>query len=160
MKNLKLMMTLMMCLVTSLSFGQWTYKTINSEFDGEFKKSYTKTNNNGFLMMEVGDPTYQDSIIIKRPFLAIQGSYFCDESTTIDLVLVVNGTNIKYELLGEKSSDSRMYYFNEDIWTAEFIKDFKSATKCLIRVNQEYCRDDYYEFNFSGSTAAFNFITK
>ena len=30
----------------------------------------------------------------------------------------------------------------------------------FVRVNQEYCTDDYFEFNFSGSTSAYNFINK
>ena len=145
-----MMMALMMCLVAN---GQWTYKTINSEFDGSFKKAYTATNNSGYLIMEVGDT-------ITKPFIGLAGSYFCDEYTTIDFVLVVQGVNKLYKVRGMKASDNRMYYIDHSIWTDEFIADFKSASKCSIRVNQEYCTDEYYTFSFSGSTAAFNFITK
>jgi hypothetical protein len=150
MKNLLMMMALMMCFVAN---SQWTYKTINSEFDGSFKKAYTITNNNGYLTMEVGDT-------ITKPFIGLAGSYFCDEYTNIDFVLVVKGVNKVYKVQGMKASDSRMYYINDSIWTDEFVDDFKSASKCSIRVNQSYCTDEYYTFNFSGSTAAFNFITK
>ena len=150
MKNLLMMMALMMCFVAN---SQWTYKTINSEFDGSFKKAYTITNNNGYLTMEVGDT-------ITKPFIGLAGSYFCDKYTNIDFVLVVNGVNKVYKVQGMKASDSRMYYINDSIWTDEFVDDFKSASKCSIRVNQSYCTDEYYTFNFSGSTAAFNFITK
>ena len=158
MKKIKLL-ALLMC-ISTFTFGQWVYRTINSEFDGVFKKAYTNTNNRGFLLMEVGESTFVDSVEIKRPFLALQGSYFCDETTIVDFVLVVNGVNKKYELLGSKSSDSRLYYFDESIWTDEFTKDFKTASKCSIRVNQEHCTDDYYVFNFYSSKAAYNFITK
>jgi len=75
----------------------------------------------------------------------------------LNFVLTVNGVFKKYVLRGKKSNDSRIYFF-EGIWTDEFTKDFKSASKCSIRVNQDYCNDDYYIFNFSGSTAAYNFI--
>ena len=143
----------MMCLMTSVVFGQWTYKTINSKSDGSFKKAYTKTNNGGYLVMEVGDSAYNS------PFLSLWGSCFCDASY-IDFVLVVNGVNKKYKLIGIRSRDGRAYYFNTSIWTDEFIKDFKSASKCSIRVNQDYCTDDYYQFDFSGSAAAYDFITK
>ena len=161
MKNVKvMMMTLMMCLMVEVVFCQWTYKTIHSEFDGSFKKAYTETNSGGYLIMEVGEPTYNDTIKINRPFLALRGSYFCDDYAVIDFVLVVNGVNKKYELLGTKSNDSGMYYFDETIWSDEFIKDFKRASKCSIRVNQDYCEDDYYYFVFSGSTASYNFITR
>ena len=155
MKKVKLtMMTLMMCLMTSVVFGQWTYKTINSEFDGSFKTAYTKTNNRGYLVMEVGDSAYNS------PFLSLwtrRRSSFCDVSY-IDFVLVVNGENKKYKLTGRAFANS-VYYFDESMWTDEFIKDFKSASKCFIRVQYQWC-DYHYQFDFSGSAAAYDFITK
>ena len=161
------MMTLMMCLMTSVVFGQWTYKTINSKSDGPVKKAYTKTNNGGYLVMEVGDSTYNDTIKSNIPFLSLWGSCFCDASY-IDFVLVVNGVNKKYKLAGKSdgpSSYGGIYfsgdcYFDESIWTDEFIKDFKSASKCSIRVNRDGYTISYYQFDFSGSAAAYNFITK
>ena len=160
MKIVKLtMMTLMMCLMTSVVFGQWAYKTTNSEFDDPSKIAYTETNNRGRLMMAVGGSTYIGTTKINRPILALGGSYFCDDYTYVDFILVVNGENKKYKLIG-RAFTNRMYYFDESIWTDEFIKDFKSASKCSIRVNQDYCTDDYYQFDFSGSTAAYDFITK
>lgn len=139
-------------LIASLSYGQWTYKTIKSDFDGSFKKAFTETNNYGYLVMEAGTTS-------SAPFFAIKGSYFCDDKTSIDFVLTVNGEPKRYVLDASKSSDSSLYYFNDEIWTDEFISDFKNATKCLIRVNQEYCRDDYYVFNMRNSSAAYNFIS-
>ena len=150
--------------MTSVVFGQWTYKTVNSEFDGSFQKAYTETNNGDYLIMEVGEPTYNGTIKINRPFLALRGSYFCVNSTCIDFVLVVNGVHKKYKLIGYRSSDDITYYFGESIWTDEFIKDFKSASNCYIIVPQYDCpikyTDDYYQFDFSGSAAAYDFITK
>lgn len=143
-------MALMMCLVAN---AQWTNKIIHSDFDGNFKRSFTATNNYGFLLMENGDSLH-------KPFLGLSGSYFCDDETIIDFVLVVKGVNKLYKIDAMKSGDNEMYYIDDSIWTDEFVADFKSASKCSIRVNQSYCTDDYYTFNFSGSTAAFNFITK
>ena len=154
------MMTLMMCLMTSIVFGQWTDETVNSEFDGSFKIAYTETINSksdGYLIMEVGEPTYNGTIKINRPFLALRSYHrFSDRSACIDFILVVNGVDKKYKLIGYRSSDDRTYYFDESIWTDEFIKDFKSASKCYIRVNQ----NDHYRFDFSGSAEAFDYITK
>ena len=143
--------------MTSVVFGQWTYKTINSESDGSFKKAYTKTNNRGYLVMEVGDSAYIGTTKINRPFLSLWGSCFCDASY-IDFVLVVNGENKKYKLTG-RAFDNSVYYFDESMWTDEFIKDFKSASKCFIRVQYQWC-DYHYQFDFSGSAAAYDFITK
>ena len=159
MKKLKvMMMTLMMCLMTSVVFGQWTYKTINSKSDGPFKRAYTETNNGGWLLMEVGD-TYNGAIKSNGPFLALCGDFYCDGDAYIDFVFVVNGVNKKYKLIGE-SLFNGMYVFNESIWTDEFIKDFKSASTCAIIVNQDHGPIKYYQFNFSGSAEAFDFITK
>ena len=169
MKKVKLMMTaLMMCLMTSVVFGQWTYttlsslyyssfktaytKTINSKPDGSFKKAYTKTNKRGYLVMEF-DYTYNS------PVLSLWSYSFYVGDIYIDFVLVVNGVDKKYKLTG-RAFDNRVYYFNGVIWTDEFIKDFKSASKCSIIVYQDYCPSDYYQFDFSGSEAAFDFITK
>jgi hypothetical protein len=154
------MIAVMMCLITNVVYSQWTYKTVKSEFDGSFKKAYTNTDNYGFLMMEVGEPNYDGDTLIQRPFLALGGSYFCDDTAYIDFVFIVDGVNKKYEIIGSKSSDSTMYYFNESIWTNEFIADFKNASKCFVRVNQDYCKKDYYQFVFSGSSASYNFIIK
>ena len=158
MKKVKLMMmTLMMCLMTSVVFGQWTEKKINSKSDGPSKKTYTKTNNHGYLVMEVGDSVYNGTIKSNIPFLSLWGSCFCDASY-IDFVLVVNGENKKYKLTG-RAFDNSVYYFDESMWTDEFIKDFKSASKCFIRVQYQWC-DYHYQFDFSGSAAAYDFITK
>jgi len=71
MKTIKLMITLMMCLFMVVSYGQWTYKTIDNGFDEPFKKAYTAINNGGFLGMETSEELkttieYPDSIVGKR----------------------------------------------------------------------------------------------
>jgi hypothetical protein len=96
----------------------------------------------------------------KNPFFYLSGSYFCDGNANIDLILIVNGKNNKYELIGIKSKDSKFYYFDELIWNEDFIQNFKNSSKCLIRVNQDYCTDDYFEFNMNGSASAYNFVVK
>jgi len=143
-----------MILTSLTSFGQWTHKVIDSDFDGKFKKAYTQSNNRGWLMME------KSSTAEATPFLALAGSYFCDATTFVDIVFLVGGEKHQYKLYALKSTDSRMYYFMDDIWTDDFTAHFKAASKCMIRVNQEHCTDDYYTLNMSGSSAAYNFIVK
>ena len=158
MKKVKLMMTtLMMCLMTSVVFGQWTYE-MDTDYYRVYPHAYTETIGFGLEMEDI--TTHIGTTKINRPILYLRGSYFCDDYIYIDFVLVVNGVNKKYKLIGIRSRDGRMYWFDESIWTDEFIKDFKSASKCSIRVNQDYCTDDYYQFDFSGSAAAYDFITK
>jgi hypothetical protein len=149
---MKKVITIAALVIGMIASAQWKNKTINSEFDGRFKKSICKGNDGSFLSMELDDET-------NTPFLALYGSYFCDDEPTIDLVLVVNGVNVLYSIPVLKSSNSHYYYFNNDIWTNEFSNDFKLASKCLIRTNQSHCTTDYYVFNMSGSTSAYNFIS-
>ena len=187
MKKVKLMMmTLMMCLMTSVVFGQWTYETIysgpsesnedreareafnmNSEFGeswSEIRRAYTESNNGGSLAMTVlVEFTHNDIIKPIRYDLtlwgsSLWGSSFCYASY-IDVILVVNGENKKYKLRS-KSINGNKCVFDESIWTDEFIKDFKSASKCYIMVKQNDGSIKYYQFDFSGAAAAYNFITK
>jgi hypothetical protein len=161
MNNIKLgAVVLFTCISNIVTLGQWTYEVIDNKFDNKFKKAYTETDNNGWLMMEVGDPIFEDSVWVPKPFLALRGIYFCDDYTYVDIVFIVNNVPKKYVFEATKSKDNRIYFFSESIWTAEFVGDFKRASKCLIRVNQSYCTDEYYEFSMTGSTAAYNFITR
>ncbi len=145
----KISILIFLAVIGFTASAQWTYKTINSEFDGKFKKAYVKSGNYAYLGMEQGDNV---------PMIYLNGSYFCDDEAIIEIVLHVNGTTIKYDIDAIKSSDNRSYYISDNIWTEEFIQNFKLATKCNIRVTQDHCSTDYYSFNMSGSTAAFNFI--
>ena len=159
--------------MTSVVFGQWTCFTyidrrneareafnMNRESWNETRHAYTKTSNGGSLTMTVLVKfTHNDTIILNRCNLTLRGPYrFGYSSTCIDFIFVVNGENKKHKLTIRNNSG--VYTFDESIWTDEFIKDFKSASKCSIRVNQDYCTDDYYQFDFSGSAAAYDFITK
>lgn len=153
-KMKKIFLAAILLIVSSVSYSQWTSKVIKSDFDGSFKKSYTQSYNRGYLVME--QPSNEE--YPKSPFFALSGSYFCDDTGHIDFVLIVKGEKKHYVFRATKSRDSRLYYFDENVWSEEFIFDFKNASKCLIRVNQEYCTDDYYEFNMSGSAQAYNFL--
>jgi hypothetical protein len=97
--------------------------------------------------------------IVKSPLLYLYGTYFCDDVTIIDLTFTVNGESRKYNFKVYKSDDSKCYYFSKSIWDENFLNDFKSASKAKLRVNQSHCTTDYYEFSFSGSSNAINFIT-
>jgi hypothetical protein len=151
---MKTKFTILAVLISMIGYSQWTFKTIKSDFDGTFKKAFTETNNSGYLFLEEG--FNKESI-----FFGLRGSYFCEESTHIDIVFKINGQNKKYQLTGSKSSDSTMYFFSdEEELTEEFWNDFKIASSCIIRVNQEYCRDDYYSFSMKGSNLALSFFSK
>lgn len=148
MKNLILTTCL---LLAQLSYGQWTYKTIKSDFDGSFKKAYTETNNYGWLSMETAS---EDNNI----YLYLRGLYYCDEEAIIDIVFETGTGPIKFSVKASKSNDSKYYYFEANIWSSEFLSAFIKSTKIKIRVNQDYCDDIYYQFSMKNSSAALEFI--
>lgn len=134
-------------------FAQWQHRTIKSDFDGNFKKAYTETNNLGYLAMEAGDNP-------AAPFIYLRGAYFCDENTRIDIVFFLTPeTTEKFSVEVLKSDDNKYYYFPEDVWTESFIAAFKNSSIIKLRVKQSYCEDVYYEFSMKGSTAALNFVS-
>lgn len=96
----------------------------------------------------------------KPPILFLVGTYFCDQNITVDIVLTVKGISKKYSWNTYKSKDSRILFFYNILNDLQFIDDFKNASHIKLRVNESHCRNEYYEFNMSGSNAAFNFIIK
>ena len=43
--------------------------------------------------------------------------------------------------------------------TSDALVDFLNATSVKLRVNESHCENNYYQFNMSGSTAAYKFIS-
>lgn len=129
--------------------AQWTYKTVNDDFDGLFKIAYTESNNNAYLKMELNDGDVA---------FFIKGGYYCDENPLVDLVFLVNGEPKKYTINGITSSDKKIVFLDLYLNKSEILESFKNASKLKIRINQDICTDDIYIFDMNNSTAAFNFI--
>jgi hypothetical protein len=108
---------------------------------------------------------YLNNFAIKKtvnyPLLYLHGAYFCDDVINVDFVLVVNGIDKKYELEGMKSSDNKILFFDDNVFSdVNFRTDFLASTKVKIRAKETYCDTEYYTFLMSGSTKAYNFLTK
>jgi len=129
--------------------AQWTYKTVNDDFDGLFKVAYTETNNDAYLKMELSDGDVA---------FFIKGGYYCDEKPLVDLVFLVNGQPKKYTVTGFTSEDKRIVFLDLYLNKSEMLESFKNASTLKVRINQDVCTDDIYTFDMKNSTAAFNFI--
>jgi len=141
--------------VASTAKAQWSYEKIDNGLDEPYRIAYCVGNSNkGILKLESDDSAIA---------LYVVGNYFCDESLTIDLGLMVNGQSKKYSFQAFKSSNSKVLFFMDNILDAEhaeFLKDFKACSSLLLRVNESHCTSEYYKFNMSGSTAALTFMSK
>lgn len=147
MKNLFLSVALML-----MSFGansQFVYKSVSSDFDGNYRIAYSQDAYGNLLKLE-----NVDGAVV----LYITGSYFCDDYPNVDLLFVVNGQKIVYTLDAFKSNDSKTLFLLEDLGNSNVLKNFFNGTKLKIRVNESSCDDDYFEFSLSNSTNAYNFM--
>lgn len=98
---------------------------------------------------------------VKYPLLYLHGAYFCDDVVSCDIVFTVGGVDKKYVVEGAKSSDNKILFFDDNLFSdKDFKSDFLAATKVKIRANESYCDTEYYTFLMSGSTGAYNFLNK
>lgn len=98
---------------------------------------------------------------VKYPLIYLHGAYFCDDVVNCDIVFTVAGVEKKYLIEGMKSSDNKILFFDEKLFTdKDFRSDFLASSKVKIRANETYCNTEYYTFIMSGSTAAYNFVNK
>jgi hypothetical protein len=145
----KLILSLASMMVLSISHSQWSYKTINNNFDDPYRIAYTAENNGAILKLEkVGDEVY----------FYITGGYYCDEDPIVDLVFIVNGKDVKFYAESSVSSDNETVFIMNDILTSNLLDPFKNCTSIRVRVNDLTCDTEVYFFNMKGSTAALNFI--
>lgn len=134
----------------NISKAQWVYQDVNTAFFGSIKMAVNKSKTNcGYLSLEVND------------ILKINSNHFCDSSALVDVIFILSDSSIrKYQLIGSKTIDSKSYEFDMDIWNEVFLENFRSALKCIVKVNQEYCTNHIFEFNMSLSNEAYEFISK
>ena len=156
---MKKLFVIFMMFAGANAFAQWTYKTVDSPFDGSFKKAYAYSRGGGAVMLEDGGHV-RSSDGYNYPYLILTSGYFCNSESLIEFVFVVNGENKKYDGIGYVNGDKDALIIDSYIWNPDFEADFKNASKLFVRVNNDVCDDDYYEVNMSGSTAAYNFIVK
>ena len=132
--------------------AQWTYKTVKNGFDDPYKVAYTPTNNGAEAYM-----LFVDSAVV----LEISGGYYCDEEPSIDVVLVVNGVDNKFEFEGYKGSTGDVIYITWDMASEPaFLNAFKLATTMRVRINESYCTTEVYTYKMTNSKAAFDYMIK
>jgi hypothetical protein len=131
--------------------AQWSNKVVDNGFDDTYKICYTKDNNGSILKLENVDG---------KIIFYIQGSYFCSEAPVVDVSFLVGGEWKKYSFIAIKSGQSDALFIIEDLLNDSSVIDFKNCSFIKLRVNEEYCDTEIYQFNMAGSTSALNFISK
>jgi hypothetical protein len=130
--------------------AQWSFKTIKNGFDKPYKVAYTPENNGAEAYM-----LFVDSAVV----LEISGGYYCDEEPNVDVVLVVNGLDNKFEFEGYKGSTSDVVYLTWDMELhPEFLNAFKLASIMKVRINESSCDNAIYTYKMTSSKAAFDYV--
>ena len=145
----KMILTVATILTVGLVNAQWTKKTIDNGLDAPYKICYTETNNGSFLKIQ----KLQNDVI-----LYISGGIYCDKHTLVEISFLVNNEWVKFNMHGISDDERESVYFTFNLEDSEIFQSFLNASIVNIRINQSYCSSDIYQFNMTGSTAAFNFI--
>jgi hypothetical protein len=148
MRNLMLLAGLLLC--STVSYGQWVYKTVDNGFDAPYKIAYSGSK--GFIKMENVDGAVSFYIV---------AGYTCEDNPTVDISFTTPSGVKVYTVTGTTSSNNEVVFLIDDMTALPgFVEDFKAATLVKIRINESFCDTDIYEFKMSGSTAAYNFMSK
>ena len=147
-------LTVATILITGLSMAQWNNNSVDNGLDNPYRICHTKKNNGSILKLENAENSENEVLFY------IQGTYFCSDFPYVEMSFFVNKKWVKYITTGFKNSHSDVILISENIELEPYFKDFLNSSYVKIRVNEEYCTTEIYEFNMSGSTSAFNFIKK
>lgn len=151
MKKFNLLAALL--LLTNLSYSQWITRYIDNGIDEPYHIAYSEDKASRCLLkLEENNGTVA---------LYITGSYYCTDFPIVDLAFKVNGVNKRHSLIAKKSRDSKTIFLVFDLTTEEqkeFLNQFLNASSMIVRVNEETCTDEYYLFDMTNSTKAFNTI--
>jgi hypothetical protein len=140
----------MAVLTVGIINAQWSFKTVKNGLDKPYKVAYTPENNGAEAYM-----LFVDSAVV----LEISGGYYCDKEPNVDVVLVVNGVDNKFEFEGYKGSTSDVVYLTWDMELhPEFLNAFKLASIMRVRINESSCANAIYTYKMTSSKAAFDYV--
>jgi hypothetical protein len=145
----KIILSIATILTANVASSQWISKNVDNGFDEAYRICYTKENNGAVLKMENSNGEVA---------FYIQGSYFCTDEPTVDISFLVNGVWQKYGVRASRNQQGNVLFLVDDLETSEGISDFLKATSIKLRVNEEYCDNQIFQFSMSGSSAAYKFI--
>jgi len=151
MKNL-ILTVFIITFFTVNNFAQWISSKVNDGFSPVYTIAYTNDNQNQYLKLEK---------VSDKVSFYISGLYICDDPVNVDLVFIVKGTNKLYQTWGHVSSNNKTVFMVPNILSDSLmLADFKEASKLKVRIYDHVCTTETYQFNMTGSTAAFNAVFK
>lgn len=157
---MKKIIVFLVVLFTSVTmYAQWECRTIDSPFDGKFGRAYAFAKTGNIMMLEE-ESSFMSAYGYYYPSIIFNSLYYCEDDKLVEFVFIVNGEKKHYDGIGYVTNDNKKIIIDPYIWNDDFMNDFKASSKLYIRVGDGVCDDEIYEFNMSGSGAAYRFVTK
>lgn len=149
---MKKQIIMLLALVSGLELSaQWEMKTVDNGFDEPYRVAYAEsTTGKEFIKL-------YNSGVSDYVGLSMFEGYMCSETPGVELSFLVNGKWEKYEALtGLTLSDKKQFLILTSVKSIE--ADFRAASILKIRVTDDHCGSEIYEFNMSGSAKALDFM--
>jgi len=142
-----------MLLWSTASFSQWKYDYVIDPVEGNYKIAYAKDteDKSAFLKMEI----YESNVI-----MYVQANEMCGKRVFVSAIFVTPQFNREVPLIGFITPDESVMYLEKDMKSSSFLSLFKQSSEVVMKVTSDECEDRYYQFFMSGSTAAYNFMSK
>ena len=142
-----------MLLWSTASFSQWKYDYVVDPVGGDYKIAYSKDSEDPstFLKLEM----YQSNMV-----MYIQTNNMCGKNVFVSAIFVTPQFSREVTLIGFVTPDESIVYLEKDMRTSSFLSLFKQSTEVVLKVTADECEDRYFQFFMSGSTAAYNFMSK
>jgi hypothetical protein len=149
-KNMKtLLLSFVLC--TSISYSQWTSKTVNNGFDEPYRICHSKEVDGAILKLEN---------VNGKVVFYIQGMYVCEDEIVVDISFLINSEYSEYTFVSKASKDHEVLFFTWDLLGSKADEDFQACREAKVRIKDSTCGESIYTFQMSGSTLALKYIQK
>ncbi len=144
-----LLLFLLFALCNSIAHSQWIYRTVDNGLDEPYPIAYTELADGARLKLE--------NVNGKIVFY-IQADCICDKETTVDMALLINSEYTRYSFTGRTSKDRTCVFFTWDLENSIADDDFQVCSDLKVRINDETCGEQTYNFNMMGSALALQYM--
>jgi hypothetical protein len=148
---MKSLIVIFVSLITTSVFSQWSQRKIDNGLDTPYVIGYVLNSDGAYLKLE----NYNGVAFY------ISGIYICDDIVKVELAFNVSGSYHKYEYTCNVSDDNETVFILDDMGSDEaFLNHFKSASLIRLRIHDQTCDTEMYEFSMINSSSVYNAVLK
>lgn len=156
MKLLNILLTIMLFVTTSV-YGQWTYKSGKTDFDGKYKTSSVRGRGGKF--------PYSSPLFVVNKFENNSVNFYITDAgysgcSNKSIYLKFDGDETIYKTKNVYSGKNNESWFLDGIYSLsdmQFVEKLKTHAIVSVRISSS-CGQEDYKFSLKGSSAALNFV--